>query len=101
MDATSLASALIMVVTLYAVAKTGVIQWTGRYLWRGLTTSRAVTLSGFIGGLLVGDALLKMGLGILGAAGTLALGDVISLSPEVFAVGVVIIILAFAVTGGD
>jgi hypothetical protein len=94
-------SALIWAVGLYWVYQTGVFGWLGNYIWGGITTGRALTVGGFVGGLMVGDALVKMALTAVGGVAVLGLGDVISLPAEVFGVIVLFIVVFFALTGGD
>lgn len=94
-------AAIIWIFVGYWVYLTGVVGRTANYLWKGITTSRAVTVGGFIGGLMIGDALLKIAFGVVAGLGVLGLGDVISLPAEWFAGIVLLIILFFVVTGGS
>jgi len=93
----TLGAGLVLVATVYRLVQSDVLE----RLWGMMTGQRAITLGGFGLGLVYGDIVLKAALGAVGAAGTLALGDVIDLSGTQFAVLVVGVIVFVMLSRGE
>ncbi len=94
---TSLAAALVVVATLYWLD----VQSALERIVAGITTDRALTAGGLGAGLVYGDMAVKAAVGFVGGVGTLAVGDVLDITGQQFALVVVVIIGLLMVSGGD